>query len=33
MDADGLRYILNEIYGRYQVPIMIVENGSVRLIL
>ena len=27
MDADGLRYILNEIYGRYQVPIMIVENG------
>ena len=26
-DADGLRYILNEIYGRYQVPIMIVENG------
>ena len=21
------RYILNEIYGRYQVPIMIVENG------
>ena len=27
MDADGLRYSLNEIYGRYQVPIMIVENG------
>lgn len=25
--CDGLRYILNEIYGRYQVPIMIVENG------
>ena len=22
-----MRYILNEIYGRYQVPIMIVENG------
>lgn len=27
MDPDGLRYYLNEIYGRYQLPIMIVENG------
>lgn len=27
MDADGLRYYLNEIYGRYGIPIMIVENG------
>ena len=27
MDADGLRYILNEINDRYQIPIMIVENG------
>lgn len=27
MDPDGLRYILNEIYSRYQIPIMIVENG------
>lgn len=27
IDAKGLRYYLNEIYGRYQIPIMIVENG------
>ena len=26
-DADGLRYSLNEYYGRYQIPIMVVENG------
>ena len=27
IDPDGLRYILNEIYDRYQIPIMITENG------
>lgn len=27
IDAKGLRYYLNEVYGRYQVPLMIVENG------
>lgn len=27
IDALGLRYVLNEIYDRYQIPIMIVENG------
>ena len=27
MDPDGLRFSLNEIYDRYQVPIMVVENG------
>ena len=27
MDPNGLRYILNEISDRYEVPIMIVENG------
>ncbi len=27
IDADGLRYILNELYGRYEIPLMIVENG------
>lgn len=27
MDPDGLRYSLNEIWDRYQVPIMVVENG------
>ena len=27
LDPDGLRFFLNELYGRYQVPIMIVENG------
>ena len=27
IDPDGLRYLLNQIYDRYQKPIMIVENG------
>lgn len=27
IDADGLRFSLNEIYDRYRIPIMIVENG------
>lgn len=27
IDSDGLRYLLNEVYGRYQLPVMIVENG------
>lgn len=27
LDPDGLRYSLNEYYGRYRKPIMIVENG------
>jgi len=27
IDPQGLRYALNEIYGRYQIPLMIVENG------
>ncbi len=27
IDPDGLRYTLNELYGRYQIPLMIVENG------
>ena len=27
IDATGLRYVLNQIYDRYQIPIMIVENG------
>lgn len=27
IDPIGLRYSLNEIYGRYQIPIMVVENG------
>lgn len=27
IDPDGLRYILNELYARYDVPIMVVENG------
>lgn len=27
VDSKGLRYILNEIYARYEIPIMIVENG------
>ena len=26
-DPDGLRWVLNEIYGRYQVPVFIAENG------
>lgn len=27
IDPKGLRYYLNEIYGRYGVPVMVVENG------
>jgi len=27
IDPKGLRYFLNEIYARYRVPIMVVENG------
>ncbi len=27
IDPDGLRYCLNDIYGRYNIPLMIVENG------
>lgn len=27
IDATGLRYYLNEVYDRYQIPLMIVENG------
>ncbi len=27
IDAKGLRYFLNELYDRYQVPLMVVENG------
>lgn len=27
LDPEGLRYSLNEIYSRYKIPIMIVENG------
>lgn len=27
IDAIGLRYVLNQIYDRYQLPIIIVENG------
>ena len=27
IDASGLRYFLNELYDRYQIPLMIVENG------
>ncbi len=27
IDPKGLRYFLNELYDRYQVPIMVVENG------
>lgn len=27
IDSKGLRYFLNEIYDRYQIPIMVVENG------
>lgn len=27
IDPDGLRYTMNELYGRYQTPLMIVENG------
>ena len=27
IDPDGLFYALNRLYGRYQLPLMIVENG------
>lgn len=27
MDPDGLRFALNEIYDRYQIPVIVVENG------
>ncbi len=27
IDPDGLRFALNEMYDRYQVPVMVVENG------
>lgn len=27
IDSKGLRYVLNDLYGRYHLPIMIVENG------
>lgn len=27
IDPKGLRYFLNELYGRYQIPLMVVENG------
>ncbi len=27
IDAKGLRYLLNELYARYNIPLMIVENG------
>lgn len=27
IDPDGLRYMLNEIYDRYRIPLMVVENG------
>lgn len=27
IDPEGLRYTLNEIYDRYQIPVMVVENG------
>jgi len=27
IDPKGLRYYLNEVYNRYQVPLMVVENG------
>lgn len=27
IDPEGLRYYLNEVYNRYQVPLMVVENG------
>lgn len=27
IDSKGLRYYLNEIYGRYHIPVMVVENG------
>lgn len=27
IDPDGLRYYMNEVYGRYQKPLMVLENG------
>ncbi len=27
IDPEGLRYFLNELYDRYQIPLMVVENG------
>ena len=27
IDPKGLRYTLNELYGRYEIPLMVVENG------
>lgn len=27
IDPEGLRYYLNELYDRYQIPLMVVENG------
>lgn len=27
IDPKGLRYTLNELYGRYRIPLMVVENG------
>ncbi len=27
IDSDGLRYTLNELWDRYHIPLMIVENG------
>ena len=27
IDPQGLRYVLNEIYDRYRIPLMVVENG------
>lgn len=27
IDPQGLRYTLNKLYGRYQIPLMVVENG------
>jgi len=27
IDPKGLRYTLNDIYGRYRIPLMVVENG------
>lgn len=27
IDPQGLRYTLNELYGRYNIPLMVVENG------
>ena len=27
IDSKGLRFYLNEVYGRYHIPVMVVENG------